>query len=167
MKSGTVFTKSDTCVTSGGTTSSPIPVRTSSAIPKTTLAAQWPTQPSPLERLDGGIERRREDDRHDDPRQHVPGEIEEDEQQADEHRDADHCEDRPRPNGHDAHFWVRHLRVFRAYAGTSWRESGWAASAGSSFDRSCASGTPARIASSCAATATPKRIASAEKKVQS
>ena len=62
-----------------------MPVRTSSASPKTSVAAQC-GQTAALERLDRGIERRGEEDRDHDPRQDVPGEIDEQEHEPDEHR---------------------------------------------------------------------------------
>ena len=61
-----------------------------------------------LEPLDGGVERCGEQNRDEDPRQDVPGQVAEDEHEPHEHGDAEDEEDRPRANGDDAYLGGRH-----------------------------------------------------------
>ena len=68
MKSGTASTKSDTCATSGGMTRKPTAGHAREArAQKTMRGSHAAAHAATLERLDGGVERAREDDRDEDP----------------------------------------------------------------------------------------------------
>ena len=80
-----------------------------------------PSEPSPLERLDRRVERTGEDHRDENPREHVPGEIDEEQAQHDEHRDPQHREDGLRTDRDDTRLGSHHLSLCSRLGGIAWQ----------------------------------------------
>jgi hypothetical protein len=81
-----------------------------SASPKTRDAAQPPAQASALEGLDRRVQRGGEHARDEDPREHPPRVVDEQQSKADEDDDPERLQDRPRTHDHDANLGSRHGR---------------------------------------------------------
>ena len=112
MKSGTALMKSLTWFTSGGTTSTPMSVRTSSAADEDDARGGQTTHSAALQHLHRGVQRRRQQDRDQDPREHLPGEVAEEQHHDDERRDSENREDGSRVHVNNTSLRSHHAGEF-------------------------------------------------------
>ena len=150
-------------------------VRTSSAAAKTTLAASQTTHSAAFQHLHRGVQRRRQQDRDQDPREHLPGEVAEEQHHDDQRRDSENREDGPRVHVDNTSLRSHHAGKFVVLPRVpgvrpseakltrsrdeARRELRYASTVARWRLRPSSDpvprGTPARTASNCAATAIP------------
>ena len=85
--------KSLTWFTSGGMASTPMSCQDEQAADEDDARADQAAHPAALERLHRGVQRHRQQDRDQDPREHLPGEVAEEQDDDDERRDPENRKD--------------------------------------------------------------------------